>query len=181
MEECVSKPVSINMLRKLAYEYRCRVGIQDKLYFPIIEFIEWVLPIIDGGFDYEIVDESELPYGTYALTKPDEKLMLIRLDVYNDVCDDAGRARFTLAHELAHLLLHGKSNISFARATENVPAYRKPEWQANTFAAELLIPRHLVKDMSLEDVMQECGVSRQCAEIQMKKYGYDCTCTNKKN
>ena len=75
---------------------------------------------------------------------------------------------------MCHYLLHDETNISFARSINEIPAYVDPEWQANTFAAELLIPKKLIKDLSVEEIMRKCGVSRQCAEIQMKY------CDNKK-
>lgn len=94
--------------------------------------------------------------------------MKIRRDVYDEVCEDRGRARFTLAHEIFHYIFHDQPNISFARSTDKIPSYMDPEWQANTFAAELLIPRDLVKGLTVDEIMEKCGVSRQCASIQMK-------------
>lgn len=45
-----------------------------------------------------------------------------------------------------------------------------PEWQANTFAAELMAPFSLIKDMSIEEIMEKCGISRQAATIQYNTY-----------
>ena len=65
------------------------------------------------------------------------------------------RQRFTLAHELAHFFLHSMyslhvdtKHIQF-RKKESGPAVDVKEVQANQFAAELLMPRHiLVNDLS---------------------------------
>lgn len=165
-----AKPSSRSQLSEFAFKFREMFNLENEYYFPIIQFIEWLLPFIDKNFDLEIVENSAMPEGTYALTYPDESRMLIREDVYNGACENQGRARFTLAHELFHYLMHDSSNISFARQEQNPPAYSDPEWQANTFAAELLIPKHLIGRMSIKSIMNNCGVSRQCAEIQKNKY-----------
>ena len=58
--------------------------------------------------------------------------------------------------------------MSYARG--DVPRYCNPEWQANTFAGELMAPYDLVKDMSPDEIARTCGMSKQAAEIQFKEY-----------
>lgn len=53
---------------------------------------------------------------------------------------------------------------------EEIPFYINPEWQANTFAAELLVPMDLVKNMSANDIVKNCKVSWQCAKIQVENF-----------
>lgn len=171
MTGSIAKPTSIIQLRMAAYKFREIMGLENRLYFPVVQFIEWILPVV-LDFDFEILDVSEMPPQTYAFTVPDKKIMYIRKDVYEAACKGQGRARFTLVHEIGHLLFHTEENIMFARSDQKIPAYSDPEWQANTFAAELLIPKNMVQGMSIDDVVEKCGVSRQCAEIQMRKYGF---------
>ena len=159
----LARPKSRNEIKTFANKFRKIFGLNKEARFPIIEFIEWLMPQIDEKFDLEIVEVSELPY-TYAVTYPDESRMVIRRDVYDDVCEDQGRARFTVAHELGHYWYHG--DLGFARSEERPEAYRDPEWQANVFAAELLIPFELTKDMSVDEIAEKCKVSKQCAKIQ---------------
>ena len=166
----IATPISRKQIREFANKIRKSVNLEDEYYFPIIQFIELVLPRIDPEFEYEIVEKEELPDGVYALTYPDQKKIVIRRDVYEGVCDDYGRARFTVAHELFHYLFHDTKNIGFARADEAGPAYVDPEWQANTFAGELLVPIHLIGGLSIDEIVEKCQVSKQCASIQMKYY-----------
>jgi hypothetical protein len=63
---------------------------------------------------------------------------------------------------------HIPHSISFARG--KIPRYRDPEWQANTFAGELMAPYELVKDMSAEEIAVKCKMSRQAAKIQYNEY-----------
>ena len=81
-------PTSRNDLANIANRLRKMMGMEDTLYFPIIQMIELILPRIDEKFDYWIVEKDELPPDTYALTYPDESLMLIRKDVYEGVCEN---------------------------------------------------------------------------------------------
>lgn len=71
------------------------------------------------------------------------------------------RKRFTIAHELAHYLLHNTESESlfidkdfiakYRSATNYTPRELKQERQANAFAAELLMPRKILLASLKED------------------------------
>ena len=48
--------------------------------------------------------------------------------------------------------------------------YEDPEWQANCFAGELLVPKRLVKNLSVEEVVEQCKVTKAMASIQLRQY-----------
>jgi len=94
------------------------------------------------------------------------------------------RDRFTIAHELGHLLLHldpiKKTNShAVMRATrwvdENDQQQKRAEWEANWFAAGFLMPsEHFVKDyeaLGLAGVTAKYGVSTTAAQIRAKSLG----------
>lgn len=63
------------------------------------------------------------------------------------------RQRFTKAHELGHFMLHRGGNLfidkdfkTMYRPSSNVPSTEWQEWEANEFAACILMPEHLVKE-----------------------------------
>ena len=93
------------------------------------------------GMEFEVVEPFEME-DTYGTTNTSRNIMRIRSDVYEGAIHDNPRDRFTLCHELGHYILHQPENISYARG--DIPVYQNPEWQANTFAAELLIPDELI-------------------------------------
>lgn len=141
------------------------------VYFPITQILEWAAcPTGDEEplFDLEIVPDDKLP-GEYARYTPGNNTMAIRESVYIRAAKENPRDRFTLAHEFGHYLMHRHQAYSFARQQSDIPAYQDPEWQANTFASMLLMPRKLIDGMTVEEVMERCGTSRQAAQIALKK------------
>lgn len=136
---------------------------EDKTYFPIVQFIEWCLPEIDPEFEFIVAPASEMG-DNYGLTNTAKHEIRIREDVYEAACAGNPRHRFTMCHELGHYLLHQPELISLARGA--VPKYCEPEWQANTFAGELMAPYDLIQGMSVEEIAVKCGMSDQAARIQ---------------
>ncbi|TYQ14837.1 UNVERIFIED_CONTAM: Zn-dependent peptidase ImmA (M78 family) [Acetivibrio alkalicellulosi] len=168
MQSYIANPVSRNNLRELAYTIRCNTKTENEFYFPVLEFIEIVLPEILNGFNYEILPEK-LMGNHHGLTQPDKKLIKLREDVYIRALNGEGRDRLTCAHEVGHLFLHNKYSIQLARIGkgEKIKTYIDPEWQANAFAGELLVPAHLVKGLSAEEISSLCGVSLPAAQKQL--------------
>lgn len=158
----VSIPLSRHNLRCITYNLRKSLNLENELYFPIVAFIE-LLPMIDNNFNYEIVGINEMKT-MYGNTNTTTKTMYIREDVYNGAVQKNPRHRFTLCHELGHYIIHYPQNISYARG--NVPIYRNPEWQANVFAAELMAPYNLIKNLSIDDIVNKCMISYSVASIQ---------------
>ena len=161
-----AEPLSRKRIRNITMELRNIVGYEKEPFFPIVHFIEWVIADPDGGVDFEILTKEEMR-NMYGTTNTGSNVMRIREDVYNGAVKGNPRDRFTLCHELGHYILHQPNNISYARG--DIPVYRNPEWQANVFAAELMAPYNLVKNMSINEIMNRCGMSRQAASIQYKE------------
>lgn len=158
-------PMSRSNIRRLAKEFRKIFDLEKVLYFPIVPFIEWVLGQL--GLELEIVSISDMPRA-YGVTNPGTETMKIRQDVYEGAINGNPRDRFTLCHELGHYLMHLPERVTFARGV--VPAYMDPEWQANAFAGELMAPYDLVKNMSVEEIAEKCGMSITAASIQYRQY-----------
>lgn len=150
----------------MANAVREKVGWGKITYFPIVQFIEWVLCSDEGGIELEILPVEEMN-SVYGLTNTNKNFLQIREDVYKGAVAGNPRDRFTLCHEVGHFFLHQPESVEFARG--EVPKYRDPEWQANTFAAELMAPYSLIKDMTIEEIESTCGMSHTAAEIQYKQ------------
>jgi len=165
----IAKPVSRRFLQDLAYTIRKKFRLEDCSNFPVVRFVEFILPSLDPEFVLEIIPINEMPKDCYADTCVAEHVMRIREDVYEGAVGGNGRDRFTIAHEIGHYFLHGPDRVSHARlrGNQSVPAYMDPEWQGNAFAAELLMPRDLIQGYSVAEVVKCCGVSYQAARIQL--------------
>lgn len=161
---------SILQIRKDANYIRAALGLKIKK-INMITLIELILPKLLPGFSYEIIDKSEMGIDE-ARTYPDKQLIYIREDTYYAATDGDRRAQFTLAHELGHLVMHSNlgQSKSYARNSEQHKIYEDSEWQADTFAAEFLMPYEIAKACkSPEDIFDEFGVSKAAANLRYRK------------
>lgn len=107
--------------------------------------------------------------GKYASTNPDEFKIYLRNSVYDSAHDGDERSRFTVAHEIGHLIMH-RDQQNFARNnSNNHKIYEDSEWQADTFASFFLIDSTFINNqMNTDDISSLCGVSRTAAEVWLK-------------
>ncbi len=165
-------PCSRLDLRNYAKQLRQTLGI-DTPYFPICQLLE-VLP--NFGIQYDYIDDAtwDFVYGKdnharYDLTT---KTISVKESVYERALQNHGRDRYTIAHEIAHALLLDGNNITLNRASTDKQSklYTNPEWQADCLAGELLMPQHLCKNMSVEEIIVSCAVSYEAANYQKRKF-----------
>lgn len=115
-------------------------------------------------------DDPELPRGVEACWVPDTATLIVRQSVYEAACARDPRALFTVAHELGHLTLGHRR--TFNRDATGCQVYEDSEWQANTFAAEFLMPLHLIREhgvQTVEHMTALFGVSVQAAQTRLDK------------
>ena len=162
-------PRSYNEIVHVASSVRSYIRL-DGGWFPIVEFLELAMPIIYPGFSFESGETDEMGMN-HGLTIPSQNTVMLRNDVHLGACDGVGRDRFTAAHELGHYLLHRDVPLKYHRAVSGgLKAYVDSEWQANEFAAALLMPAEGVAScQSLEEVCVKFGVSTQAAQTQIRK------------
>jgi len=163
------EPKSRKDLRTLANILRKHLGLQDCIYVPIVELLD-ILPELFDDFNYEIVPDTELGKNVHAETDVRTGYIKIKESVYERACAGEGRDRMTIAHELGHYFTFCfcgfKLQRNFGKA--DVPTYRQPEWQAKCFAGEFMVPEKLVRNMSINEISEKCGVSYDAAKIQYK-------------
>ena len=167
MTNCVAKAVSRKQIRAFTKYIRKLCNMEDVIYFPVIKFLELILPKVIDDFTLEIVEYANMPEKE-GETFPSCNIIRIREDVYEKAVKGDGRARFTILHEIGHLLLHDNENVALCRTSPSskIKAYENPEWQADAFAGELLMAEHLIKDMSVVEICQECRASYAAAQCQ---------------
>lgn len=179
IENILVKERTETQICNLAREIRRKYG-KGQEYFNILRFIEVDLPEIIDNFSFVILDEEDMRMkGVEALTEVTDKevVMYVPDDLYTKAKYGVGRARYTLAHEVAHVLMHSEEAAVLARLGAKVEPTRRyaenrrkdPEWQANEFAAELLLPRKLAIGIGKRDLVERFGVSESVAVIQKRK------------
>ena len=170
-------PRSIGEIRGLATTIRDSMGVDQRDRFPVMWFLESAMYCLDG-FNWKV--EDDLSDGMEACAfpngcqeNPGGPFIKIRSDVYEAAYVDDGRARFTLLHECGHILLHQNVTALHRKAWQpgtNLPVYRNSEWQADVFAAELLMPpQSFIGRRSLLAFCHGMAVSHSAALLQGKK------------
>jgi len=162
----IAAPMSRKAIRELALLIRDVVGLKDKDSFPVIPFLEKGLPQIDEDFVLEIKETAKMK--EYGIAYPKDRKIVLREDVYLKAIKDEPRDRFTIAHEIGHYIMHIPERIGLARTNEKPKPYQDPEWQANTFAGELLAPSTAIDGLTINQVAEMYKVSKKVAEIQLR-------------
>jgi IrrE N-terminal-like domain len=135
---------------------------------------------------------GELPPGVEAQARyeKDDNVIALTLspETYAELERDKPRARFSLGHEIGHIVLHPNELLRLAtiphttaallRATApDHPIYLDTEWQAHAFAGALLMPaaglaaleaRH--GRLDLTTVRRTFNVSTPAAEIRLRVF-----------
>lgn len=126
-------------------------------------------------------------------TENGDLVMAFRKDVWERAEEGDGRARFTLAHELAHSLLHNRELSEHGRVAfrdqfctpsqklrPGQPIYTSPEYQANTWSGCFLMPERAVRrfvarenerhqECTIDALAQNFMVSPTVARIRLEK------------
>ena len=155
------KPLQTISIRKFAQHVRDSFQISE-IYFPIVQLIELMASL--EQIELEIVEEEQMP-NDYGLTYPNKNRILIRQDVYNQAVANKGFGRFTMAHELGHLILHRNETV-YARNKHGGThqTWEDSEWQADKFAQELLVDTRLIQpDFNSYQIADLFGITLKAA------------------
>jgi hypothetical protein len=191
-------PMSRGDVERKAADVRRALGIDPLLPLPGVPLFEGVRRYtVDVkkrriGLTYGV--EQELPDGALAAATyseaADEISILLSDASYRDLERDGGRARFSVAHEIGHAVLHAEKLIEITRIDHNrrimlrsdskaTPVYKDSEWQANKFGAAILMPAPGLEFLLLRgslntSALQEMyGVSTICAKRRIDEFNRD--------
>lgn len=161
------KPLATKEIRTKAMNIRS-ILIPSGPDFDLGTFIEGLEHF---GITYDIVDDTYLPRGVEASCIPEDRIIYITTSTYRAACRNDERTRFTIFHELGHLLL-AHSRTYHRDTTAEFPIFENSEWQADQFSAEILMPLDVIKAKGLITPWQlqdEFGVSFQAANYRLSK------------
>lgn len=152
--------------RDMAWKILLECGIDALPVRPsvICDHYGWVLA------DYHTGASSIALLGLEELTKQTDGFCAVTKShayIFFDSTLPAGRQRFTIAHEVGHLVLgHVTPGGVTTVNREPTPGDNPIERQANQFAARLLAPACVLHELGAitpEAIQQACGLSRQAA------------------
>lgn len=128
--------------------------------------LEHVFPVL--GLQLKIIDKSELK-DIAAYVSPFEGLIVVRSDIYDDLYNDDGRARFTIMHEISHMILDHHITLHRDAEVGNHKHFEDSEWQADYLSAATMMPIHIVKKYFNNPIglAKHCGCSIRSAEIRI--------------
>jgi hypothetical protein len=125
-----------------------------------------------SALNLELVKRTREPFASEAALEP---LGDGRAIVLNG-SGDSGRRRFTIAHEIGHFVLHPE-HCRPERGGGVNEAGRREEREADAFAAELLMPEHLVREAAREQgpdatrLAERFEVSRKAMQTRLRGLG----------
>lgn len=130
----------------------------------------WVLADYQqGAAAIETLGLTEMPGRTDGFCTMTER----RIYIFFDGSLPPGRQRFTVAHEIGHLVLgHVGPGMATVENREPTGSERAEERQANQFAARLLAPACVLHELGAdtpEEIQKLCGISRQAAEFRAER------------
>lgn len=174
-------PQSINSIRNTTHNLRKLLGTGSSC-LDMLEVMEFTLPSMDSEFVMEVSDDQSLYHRGYeAYYDPTGTSIVIRDDVYDSATSSESnslRHQFTFAHELGHYILHKGLTPVMPRGGPTHKAYEDTEWQADTFAGELLMPFDEIIRLSqqypksldlINSVSDEFMVSWDAARVRIEK------------
>ena len=165
-------------IREYAMKIRKLLGYKNTDFVNVpklFDTLSVLLADVGLNFDYKIMpDECDIfSYKEEAHTVMSTGIIYIKESVMEQACRRSfKRGTFTLTHELGHYLLHFvQKDMKLTRVPDDVkvPVYCDPEWQADTFASEFLMPYEECINMSIEEIRKTYHVSRKAAEVRYRK------------
>lgn len=162
MDEWMSKHTLYEMIRSFISDN------PDFLYTDIISFCKfknWNI-ISYGNSDKELLRISDEGYTFYENNE---------FSIFYNRDKPKVRQRFTISHEIGHIILHHhlyvSSNILMNNGSKGIW-----EYQADTFAQNILFPVELALDLreqNINNIAKYLGVSKEMANIRYRNLNED--------
>ena len=121
-------------------------------------------------------------FSSEAYFIPETEELILSEDTYIGLLEDNGRDRFTVAHEIGHVVLHRPYYRTIRRdrrqaillCRSQIKPFQHPERQSDVFASEFLIPTQHAQKMLFEgatekDFMHIFHVSFEAAHVKMER------------
>lgn len=155
-------PRTRGQIEAIAAAVRAELGVSPDGRIAMQPILEFALDSLVEGAYYALESDREMN-GAEGRTEGEDPVITLSASTYMRLNRGEARARMTVAHEIGHLLLHcGQRVFHFAENLDDVRF--DPEWQADQFAAALMMPAEgFAKMRTVTQAMRTFGVSRSAA------------------
>ena len=178
MSKVCASPLSKSSIRSYAMKIRRMLGYNNKDFIHAPKLFDALSVLFEEKglkFDYRVLPDDDQIFVNReeAFTDMATGIVYIKESVMEQACRRAyRRGTYTLIHELGHYLLHYlQEDANLARVSDKtpVPIYCDPEWQANTFASEFLMPFEECVNLQPDEIRKRFHVSWRAAEVRYQK------------
>lgn len=157
-------PRSAEDIRAVSNRARAALG----LTFPI-DLATFLERLSKYSITLDVVEDDTrgLPSNVEACWLPETLTLVLKNSVYERACRNSPRELFTVFHELGHALLGHRRTMNREHPGQPMRVFENSEWQADLFAAEMLMPASEIRRRRLwtpELIMQAFGVSYTAAK-----------------
>jgi len=185
-------PRSYHAIEKIAQGLRSHMGLSPTDRLPSVALFERLdeFSIRFNGRSIPLnYGVKPLPHGVEAqaaYNRAEDRIdIILTPETYQDLENDGHRARFSLPHELGHVCLHTSELLRLSHSPHadaalkrgikfDYPVYEDTEWQADVFAASMLMPGKALAvlqshrgSLSEVEIQNTFGVSYRSAEIRL--------------
>lgn len=131
-----------------------------------VTIFERALPA--AGYNYRTVEIDEVDECA-GFTIPHEKVVALRVDVYDKLHAGHVYGRSTVVHELSHIALQHHVTLHRGAALGKHAFYEDSEWQAKALTAAIMMPREAARAArSPWELATMCGTSEESARYRIK-------------
>lgn len=129
--------------------------------------LEQTLP--RAQFNHYVAEIDELDECA-AFTVPEQKLVVLRRDVYDGLFVDDVFSRSTVIHELTHIVLNHAVTLHRGAVLGQHQFCEDSEWQAKALTAAVMMPIEACRAAhSAHELARMCGTSVQAAGYRIEK------------
>lgn len=173
----IVEPKSTLNIRTIAIHVRKVLEMSDKA----VNMERFLEELCKWGIVYDVVDDSDMPgfsIHSEAYCVPETATIYLTSETYEKACNGDARTRFTIFHELGHLLLGHSRKFHRGQTMKELKCYFDSEWQADQFAAEMIMPLDIIIKhalYSVKKIQERFLVSAQAAQRrydQLKNNNY---------
>lgn len=161
----VVNPISINDIRSKAVVVRDALGLGNDA----IDLEGFLERLSSYGVTIDVVDDLDMPgfsFHSEACCIPETATIYLTELTYDKACSNDPRTRFTIFHELGHLILGHSRELHRKDIPKDMKPFMDSEWQADQFAAEMTMPLDVILELKLFDIeliRRQFGVSEPAA------------------